>query len=155
MEERPMRRKDREISEQEARQLLAQGEYGVLSTVSPDGAPYGVPISYVYHQGEIFFHSAPEGRKVEYLTAGARASFCVVGATEILPEKFSTRYESAIASGEIRELDGDEKRAALTRLVEKYAPEFRPQGEAYIAQAEDTTRVFALCVRHLTGKRRR
>jgi nitroimidazol reductase NimA-like FMN-containing flavoprotein (pyridoxamine 5'-phosphate oxidase superfamily) len=155
MEERPMRRKDREISEQEARQLLAQGEYGVLSTVSPDGTPYGVPLSYVYHQGEIFFHSAPEGRKVEYLATGARASFCVVGATRLLPEKFSTRYESAIASGEIRELDGDEKRAALSRLVEKYAPEFRPQGEEYIAQAEGTTRVYALCVRHLTGKRRR
>jgi len=154
MEERPMRRKDREISEPEARQLLAQGEYGVLSTVGPDGAPYGVPLSYVYHQGEIYFHSAPEGRKIENLPAGARASFCVVGATELLPEKFSTRYESAIAAGEIRELDGEEKKAALSRLVEKYAPEFRPQGEQYIAKAQGTTRVFALCVRHLSGKRR-
>ena len=156
MEERPMRRKDREISEPEARQLLAQGEYGVLSTVSPDGAPYGVPLSYVYHQGEIFFHSAPEGRKVEYLAAGARASFCVVGATELLPEKFSTRYESAIASGrDPRARMATRRGRRSARLVEKYAPEFRPQGEEYIARAEDTTRVFALCVRHLTGKRRR
>lgn len=154
MEEQPIRRKDREISEAEARQLLVQGEYGVLSTVGSDGAPYGVPLSYVYHQGEIYFHSAPEGHKVENLCTEARASFCVVGATEVLPEKFSTRYESAIASGEIRELDGEEKRAALARLVEKYAPEFRRQGEAYIAEAEGTTRVFALRVRHVTGKRR-
>ena len=126
MEERPMRRKDREISEQDARQLLAQGEYGVLSTVSPDGTPYGVPISYVYHQGEISFTPPPKAAKVEYLAAGARASFCVVGATELLPEKFSTRYESAIASGEIRELAGDEKRAALSQVSGKVRPGISP-----------------------------
>ncbi len=59
---REMRRKDRETSEEEACQLLAAGEYGVLSTVGADGEPYGVPLSYVYRDGEIFFHSAPEGR---------------------------------------------------------------------------------------------
>ena len=42
---REMRRKDREISEEEACQLLATGEYGVLSTVGSDGEPYGVPLS--------------------------------------------------------------------------------------------------------------
>ena len=154
-EQRPMRRKDRETSEAEARQLLAGCEYGVLSTLGPDGAPYGVPLSYVYREGEIYFHSAPEGRKVDYLRAGAAASFCVVGATELLPEKFSTRYESAIASGEVRELEGEEKRTALGWLVEKYAPEFRRQGQEYIVEAEGKTRVFALRVRHVSGKRRR
>lgn len=155
MEERPMRRKDRETSEAEARQLLTEAEYGVLSTVGPDGSPYGIPLSYVYREGGIYFHSAPEGRKLEHLGPGARASFCVVGATELLPEKFSTRYQSAIVSGEIRELEGEEKTNALRWLVEKYAPEFRQPGEEYIASAQHTTRVFALRVRHITGKRRR
>jgi len=150
-----MRRKDREIGEEEARLLLAKGEYGVLSTVGPDGEPYGVPLSYVYREEEIYFHSALGGRKVDHLGTGARASFCVVGATELLPEKLSTRYESAIVSGEVRELEGEEKRTALSWLVEKYAPEFRRQGEEYIANAESTTRVFALRVRYITGKRRR
>jgi nitroimidazol reductase NimA-like FMN-containing flavoprotein (pyridoxamine 5'-phosphate oxidase superfamily) len=148
-----MRRKDRETPEEEALQLLAKGEYGVLSTVGPDGSPYGVPLSYIYREGEIYFHSAIEGRKVEYLCAGALASFCVVGATEILPEKFGTRYESAIASGEVREVEGAEKHRALGWLVEKYAPEFRTQGEEYIASAAGITRVFGLHVRNLTGKR--
>ncbi len=78
----------------------------------------------------------------------------MVGATELLPEKFSTRYESVIAAGEIRELEGEEKKLALGWLVEKYAPEFLLQGKEYIANAEDKTRVFALHVRHITGKRR-
>jgi hypothetical protein len=150
-----MRRKDREISEEEACQLLAVGEYGVLSTVGSDGEPYGVPLNYVYREGEIFFHTAPEGRKVENLGAGAEASFCVVGETELQPEMFSTRYQSAIASGEIHELAGEEKTTALGWLVEKYAPEFRQEGAEYIASSQSLTRVFALRPRRITGKQRR
>jgi uncharacterized protein len=150
-----MRRNDRETDEQDARQLLARGEYGVLSTVGPDGSPYGVPLSYVHRESEIYFHSAPEGRKVENLCPGASASFCVVGATEVQPEMLSSRYESVIAFGEVRELVGEEKKRALGWLVEKYAPEFRRQGEEHIATAESMTRVFVLNVRQITGKRRR
>jgi nitroimidazol reductase NimA-like FMN-containing flavoprotein (pyridoxamine 5'-phosphate oxidase superfamily) len=151
---RKMRRIERETDEEDARQLLANGEYGVLSTVGPDGSPYGVPINFVCRESEIYFHSAPEGQKIENLAALAKASFCVVGATEVQPEMFSTRYESAIAFGEVRELVGEEKKEALVWLVEKYAPAFRKQGEEFIASAHDTTRVFGLRVQHLTGKRR-
>ena len=42
-----LRRKDRGMNADEAAQLLAAGEYGVLSTVGEDAQPYGVPFSYV------------------------------------------------------------------------------------------------------------
>jgi nitroimidazol reductase NimA-like FMN-containing flavoprotein (pyridoxamine 5'-phosphate oxidase superfamily) len=151
---RTMRRKDRETDEIDARQMLTKGEYGVLSTVGSDGLPYGVPLSYTYRDGVIYFHTAPEGRKVENLIAAAQASFCVVGETEVQPEMFSTRYESAIASGEVRELEGEDKSRALAWLVEKYSPGFVPQGMEYISTSEGATRAFGLYVRHLTGKRR-
>lgn len=152
---REMRRKDREASPEEARELMARGEYGVLSTVGPDGEPYGVPVSYTYRENEIYFHSAPEGRKVDHLLAGRQASFCVVGETEVLPEKFGTRYESAIASGKVRELQGDEKKQALAWLIEKYSPEFQSEGAEYIENASGKTRVFGLRVSELSGKHRR
>lgn len=41
-----MRRSGRQLGEVEAREILARGAYGVLSTVGPDVAPYGVPLSY-------------------------------------------------------------------------------------------------------------
>jgi nitroimidazol reductase NimA-like FMN-containing flavoprotein (pyridoxamine 5'-phosphate oxidase superfamily) len=41
-----MRRKDRLITNAETFSILEKGEYGVLSTVSPDNAPYGVPVNY-------------------------------------------------------------------------------------------------------------
>jgi hypothetical protein len=152
---RQLRRKDRQIDEQEARRLLVRSEYGVLSTVGSDGLPYGVPISYVFHANEILFHCAIEGRKLENLAASPRASFCVVGETELLPEQFALRYESAIAEGSVRELLGQEKIAALALLVEKYAPEYREKGAEYIIRDQQKTRVFSLAVEQLCGKRRR
>jgi len=153
---RTVRRQDREVDEREARAILEKGQYGVLSTVDADGEPYGVPLSYVYRDGEIYIHSAPEGRKVDNLTLtpGAHFSFCVVGTTELQPEMFSTRYESAIASGEVHELFGQEKIDSLTWLIEKYSAPFQHEGAEYIASRQELTRVFALRVHRLTGKRR-
>ena len=151
---REMRRKDREIDEIEARKILDGGEFGFLSLVDSAGEPYGVPISYVLRDNEIYFHSAPEGRKVDALCTSGRASFCVVGATEMQPEMFSTRYLSAIVSGEVRELLHEEKIEVLIWLVEKYAPQFLEQGREYIASRQAETRVFALRVRHISGKQR-
>jgi hypothetical protein len=151
---RPMRRQEREIDEEEARKILVKGEFGVLSTVGPEGEPYGVPISYVYRDGEIYIHSAPEGRKVENLRPGAHVSFCVVGRTQLQPEMFSTRYESAMAFCEVHELFDGAKSCALGWLIEKYSPNLAKEGAEYIASRQDVTRVFALSVHHLTGKRR-
>lgn len=151
---RAMRRQDREIDEVEARNILSVGQYGVLSTVGSDGIPYGVPVSYAYRDGEIYIHSAPEGRKVENLFSGAHVSFCVVGATQVQPEMFSTLYESAIAACEVHELAGEAKLSALAWLIAKYSPGFHREGAEYIDSRKDDTRVFALRISHLTGKRR-
>ena len=50
-----MRRKDRAISKNEANYILNTGEYDVLSTVSENGEPYGVPLSYCVIGNAIFF----------------------------------------------------------------------------------------------------
>lgn len=42
-----MRRKDKELFGADIEVILEKGEYGVLSTVGPDGTPYGIPLSYV------------------------------------------------------------------------------------------------------------
>ncbi len=151
---RSMRREDRAVDEIEAQKILERGEYGVLSTVGADGEPYGVPLSYVYREDEIHLHCALDGRKIDNLKHHPRASFCVVASTQLEPEMFSTRYESAIATGEVRELAGEEKLRSLMWLIQKYSPAFQEEGAQYIASREDLTRVFALHVDHLSGKRR-
>ena len=71
-----MRRKDRQIPNEEAIALLKQQQYGVLSTMGRDGYPYGVPISFVYEDpGLITFHCAVEGHKIDNLAYCSKACF--------------------------------------------------------------------------------
>jgi nitroimidazol reductase NimA-like FMN-containing flavoprotein (pyridoxamine 5'-phosphate oxidase superfamily) len=150
-----MRRRDRQLDEAAAREILERGAYGVLSTVSPDGAPYGVPLSYCLLGGAVYLHSAREGRKLDHLAREARVSFCVVGATEVLPADFGTLYESCVVEGVAREAIGDEKQAALEGLLAKYSEDFEAEGLRYIDALRDETRVFRIDILALTGKARR
>jgi nitroimidazol reductase NimA-like FMN-containing flavoprotein (pyridoxamine 5'-phosphate oxidase superfamily) len=143
------------MTEAETLALLAKGEYGVLSTVAADGAPYGLPLNYCLIDKKIYFHAAVAGKKLEHIAANPRVSFCVVGGTEILPNQFSTRYASCIATGTAAEVFGEEKLAALAALVAKYSPGFIAEGAEYIAESQAKTRVFAIAVEAISGKARR
>jgi hypothetical protein len=51
-----LRRQDRAITEEEALALLNKAEYGVLSTVTENGEPYGVPLNFCVIDHCIYFH---------------------------------------------------------------------------------------------------
>ncbi len=150
-----MRRTDRQLGEAEARRVLERGAYGVLSTVSPEGAPYGVPLSYCLVGGAIYVHCALEGRKLDHVARQPRVSFCVVGHTEVLPDQFGTLYESCVVEGMVAEAFSGEKQAALEGLVAKYSAGFEEEGQRYIDALRDETRVFRIDVVALSGKARR
>lgn len=104
-----MRREDRKISEKEALEILKIGEFGVLSMVTPDQEGYGIPLNYALQNNEIYFHCALEGLKLDFLKYNNIVSFCVVGKSAIISSEFGTMYESAIVSGTIAEVYGEEK----------------------------------------------
>ncbi|MDA3861331.1 MAG: pyridoxamine 5'-phosphate oxidase family protein [Melioribacteraceae bacterium] len=150
-----MRRSDRAISEEETMQLLNNCEYGILSTVSANGEPYGVPLSYCVVGNAIYFHSALEGRKLDNIQNNESVSFCVIGKTEVLQQKFSTKYESVIVSGNIEEAKDDDKQIGLEGLIKKYSPEYIPKGFKYIDKAKHETKVLKLKFKSITGKAHR
>lgn len=150
-----MRRIDRAMDMEEAKRLLAGAEYGVLSMASTDGDPYGVPLSFAFEEDAIYFHCAREGAKVDLLTENRRVSFCAVGRTRVLPDKFGTEYESVIATGRAEELSADEKHHGLVLLIRKYSPDFMTEGLEYIHKLFDRTGVFRIRVESITGKARR
>ena len=115
-----MRRKDRALSKETAIQILKDGEYGILATCGEDRQPYGVPLSYVYHDGRIYFHGAKTGHKLDNLSGSPKASFTVVGQTHVLQEAFSTAYQSAIAFGEVFPVEGPYQGAAFMMLAGQY-----------------------------------
>ncbi len=150
-----MRRKDRKINDEEALNILRNGEYGVLSMITPDQEGYGIPLNYAYVNNNIYFHCAPEGSKLNFLRKNNRVSFCVVGETEILPSKFGSRYQSAIVFGTISEVDDDEKREGLMRLVEKYSGDYIQEGIETINQYFNKVIVLKLSIEFLSGKARK
>ena len=153
--EQSMRRIDRAISDEEAKEILKKGEYGILSTVSRDGQPYGVPLNYSHVGNIIYFHSALEGHKVDNIRENDNVSFCIVGEAEILPDKFSTKYKSVIVFGRMSEVTGDEKKQGLLELLKKYSPAFIKEGLQLIETAGGRTRVYKLLIQSTTGKSRR
>ena len=150
-----MRRQDRAISDDEAVAILDRGRYGVLSTASQDGVPYGLPIGYCHVDGLIYFHCALVGRKLDNLKQNDRVSFCVVGGTEILADKFTMNYESVIVRGRAVEVSGDEKRTGLLELLKKYSPAHLESGMKMIETTGDQARVYKIVIERMSGKSRK
>ena len=151
---RSIRRKDREINLEKAKVLLAEGEYGFLATVGTNGQPYGVPLNYVFTNNCLYFHCALEGHKLDNIKTNNKVSFCVVGKTRVLPDKFSTEYESAMAFGRASVVQGTERYQALSGLVEKYSPDFIEEGKKAIAHYDDKTLIIKMDIDYISGKSR-
>ncbi|MTI58747.1 MAG: pyridoxamine 5'-phosphate oxidase family protein [Firmicutes bacterium] len=152
---REMRRKDRELKNDEVIEILKNSDYGILSTISQNGYPYGVPISFVFFNNSIYFHGATEGHKLDNILNNSKVSFCVVGQTCILPDKFSTKYESVIVFGMAVDVLDDEKNTALLEILNKYSPNYIAKGKEYIKNASKATKVIKISIEHISGKARR
>jgi uncharacterized protein len=150
-----MRRQDRQLTDAETVSILEKGEYGILSTASPDGEPYGVPLNYCLADQCIYFHCAIEGRKLNNIGQNPRVTFCVVGKTEVLPDQFGTKYESCIVQGSASEVLGEEKQTALERIIRKYSGDFFSEGLKYIEKQWDRTKVFKILMDSVSGKARK
>ncbi|MDU1903766.1 MAG: pyridoxamine 5'-phosphate oxidase family protein [Dysgonomonas sp.] len=153
---REIRRKNRELTGERITELLRDSEYGFLSLgTSDNGYAYGVPISYAYDDVNkvLYFHCAPEGHKLDNIKKNNHISFCVIGKTQPIADKYTTLYESVIAFGEAEIIDSDdEKRNALRLLLKKYSVGYEEVGEKYIDGSWDRTTAFKLSVQHITAK---
>ena len=94
---REMRRSKQQLSQEETEAVLTRGTSGVLSVLGDGGYPYGVPLSYVYHDGKLYFHWALSGHKLNAVRACPKASFCVVDRDQVVPPEYTTYFRSAIA----------------------------------------------------------
>ncbi len=153
-----VRRQDRLLDEPQARELLAVGEYGVLSMVRPGGeGAYGVPVSYVWDgDGLIYLHCAPEGEKLRALDGCDEVSFCVVGHTHVVPDRFTTEYESIVLQCRARRgLPPEERMHALELLLAKYSPEDAAVGRKYAAGSFGRTEIVRLTIETMSGKCKR
>lgn len=124
------------------------------STVGENGFPYGVPLSYAYDGAKIYFHCAADvGHKIENMNFSNKACFTGVGITQVLPDKFTTNYESAVVFGTVS--PAEDKLAALKKIREKYSPDFEMEGKRYAKASVMKAAVYELTIMKLTGKARK
>ena len=146
-----MRRKTQQLPQTEAEEILRAGTSGVLALAGDEGYPYALPISYMFHAGRLYFHCAPVGHKLDAIARCPKASFCVIAQDDVVPERYTTRYRSAIAFGSIRRLvEEQEMVRALDALGRKYAPDLDPSAE--IAKSLHRVCVLEMEIDQLTGK---
>lgn len=149
-----MRRKRQLLSEKESIAVLVNGTSGVLSLLGDDGYPYGVPISYVYADNKIFFHSAKAGHKIDAIRTYNKASFCVIDQDNIVPEEYTTYFRSVIVFGKLRILaDEKELREAIEKLAIKYHPKDNAANRSKeISKELSRLYMIELSIEHMTGK---
>ena len=97
---REMRRSRQQLTREEAEAVLSQGHLrGPCLSWETKATPYGVPLSYVYHDGKLYFHWARSGHKLDAVRACPKASFCVVDQDQVVSREYTTYFRSAIAFG--------------------------------------------------------
>jgi hypothetical protein len=120
-----MRRAEREIKDREAiEDILRKATVCRLAVCSED-VPYIVPLNFGYESDRLYFHSAPEGRKIAALKANPQVCFEVDIDAELVsagkPCGWTVRYRSVIGFGRARLLeDAAEKKRALDIIVGHY-----------------------------------
>jgi uncharacterized protein len=125
-----MRKAKKEITDvARIEEILRTVHVGRLGTVGRHGYPIIKPLNFVYAEGNIFFHSAREGEKIEDILRDSRVCFEVDVPLRYLKAKDDPcrafyLYRCVIIRGRACVIEeAEEKRRILTALMEKYQPE--------------------------------
>ena len=153
MEFRSMRRKRQQLSEEKSIGILQKSTAGTLALLGDNGYPYAVPISYVYADGKLYFHSALSGHKIDAIRNSDKASFCVIDQDEVHPEKYTTYFRSVIAFGRIHIIEDEQEKLATARLLgDRYNPNQEEALQKEIEKGLSRMVMIRFDIEHLTGK---
>lgn len=149
---REMRRGKQLLSMEDTAAVMGRCTNGVLACLGDEDYPYAVPVSYVYFNGKIYFHSAKTGHKIDAIVKNPKVSFSVVDEDTIVSKEYTSYFRSVIAFGKARIVEGDELLEAFKALVEKYSGD-QPE-EAKHKEVTGCTQAYiiAIDIEHITGK---
>ena len=122
-----MRRTDKEITDRAImQQIIAQCQICRLG-LAHENVPYVLPVSFGYDDGALYFHTAREGRKIEFLTANPTVCIEFEHDVRLVPHdtspcKWTFSFQSVIGYGRVQELtDAADKAAGLNQIMRHYS----------------------------------
>lgn len=123
-----IRYKQRICTDQERiERFITDKRVGVLGMCDLKGAPYSLPVNYVYLNGNIYLHGLGSGKKNDVLQENPSVCFNIFEefgtVADKIPCKCDTAYFSVILFGEAQLVgDKEEKSQALTAFMSKFMP---------------------------------
>ena len=149
-----MRRKDKEITEQNALDEIMNKALICRLGVSNKNIAYIVPMSFGYSDKVLYFHSAHEGQKLMFLRENPKACFEVEIEAEVVPSdescNWTMKYKSVIGFGEVEFIkDLEEKRKAMNIIMQQYSEKEFIVNDDMLAAIT----IFKLVVSTMTGKK--
>ena len=126
---------------------LLRGSVGIADDVD------AVPVSYVYSEGKLYFHSALAGHKVDAIRQCDKASFCVIAQDDVQPKRYTTYFRSVIAFGRIHIIEDEEEKLAAAQLLgNHYNPNDDEALQKELESGLSRMLMIRLDIEHLTGK---
>lgn len=169
---RKIRRREKQLTVEECHEILEKAEYGTLATMGADGYPYAVTVNYVFLGGNIYFHCATVGHKLDNIEHCSNVSFNVVTDVWVIPlvyqresndtkesfNGFDTNFNSVIIFGEAEEVFEEEKKDGLEAFLKKFLNDddykkYKGEGIDYIKKSMGKTKLVKIKIAQLTGKR--
>jgi uncharacterized protein len=149
---REMRRGKQLLSDEDTLAVLERGTNGVLACLGDEDYPFAVPISYVYHNGKIYFHSSRVGHKMDAIAKHPKVSIAIVDEDTIVSAEYTTYFRSVIAFGKARTVEGEEWYAGFQALVEKYSGDQPEAAKHQEIEGCKRANIVAIDIEHMTGK---
>ena len=149
---RKMRRDKQLLSMKDTVAVMDRCTSGVLACLGDEDYPYAVPLSYVYFNGKIYFHSAKTGHKIDAIMKNPKVSFTVIDENTIVSEEYTTYFRSVIAFGKARIVESDEWLEAFKALVEKYSGDQPEEAKHKKIVGCTQSYIIAIDVEYITGK---
>lgn len=150
---RPMRRIRQQLPAEECVNILRNATSGTLALLGDGGYPYSLPISFVYSDDKIFFHSALRGHKIDAIRNCDKASFSVIEKDDVKPKEYTTYFRSVICFGRIHIIDNEEDKLKAVKLLgNRYNPNDNEALSKEIAKSAKAMCMIELDIEHITGK---
>lgn len=152
---RKIRRKKRELSVGEAKDLLKNNRRAALSVNGDDGYPYTVPINFYYDEAEnqIYFHSAKAGHKIDSIKTNDKVCFTTWDDGYLEEGDWAYYVSSCVVFGRAVLI---EDRALTEEKVRTFALKYYPTAEEVedeIRKDISAVQLVAIEIEHISGKK--
>jgi len=120
-----MRRDEREIIDISAMEAIIHASIVCRLALSDKDQPYIVPLCFGYKDKTLYFHCAPEGRKIDIIKKNHNVCFEFDVNTEVVKAEkacnWGMKYQSVIGFGKAVIVESlDEKRKAIDIIMSQY-----------------------------------